>query len=489
MMKKSFNKYTVISCIFSWLILSSCDDVPTGVGTSILPEEDLITIYTDTFHMDAYTVRQDSIFSKTSDYLLGEMYDPVYGNIKADFLCQFYCEEGFEFYYTPHNGKIDSMDLIIFYPYDIYNNVIINSVTAYGDTMIPMQVSVFPVIKSLQRNFYSNDNPEDYCDMSKPLGVATYTAFDMSIPDSVRYLKDEYGYLPTPKIIVRLPIELGQKFYDESINNPSTFKSQNAFNEFFPGLYITNTFGSGCIIRSTTPNISMRIYYSRDIKDSNGADSLGFWLQEFTVSKEVVQINRFKNDNIDKLLEKNSTHSHIKSPAGVCTKLVIPATEIAKKLDVNERYINGFNLELKYLPADDWDFAYAPPSHLLLLPEDSVKLFFESGSIENRTTSFLSYYLSPNSPYDIGYNPSTRTYSFGNISSLLKTHLENSPDKDLNLLAIPVRRDYTRYTSGSSTQFYTTGISNSFNISGVKIRTEEEYMKVVVLSSKFENKE
>ena len=486
MMMKILNKLPVILCLLSGLTLGSCDDDTTKVGITILPPEDLITVYSDTFQMEASTIKLDSVFAKTSEFLLGEMYDPVYGNIKADILCQFYCDEGFKFDYTPYEGRIDSLYLIVFYP---YNNT--SGITAYGDTMTPMQASAYPINRALKKNFYTNDSPENYCDMSKPLGATTYTAYDFSVSDSLRYLIDVNGYFSySPSIKIKLPVELGQKFYDETINNPSSFESQSAFNEFFPGVYITTTYGSGCIIKTLSPNISMRIYYNRVMQDSNGGDSLVFWLQEFTVSKEVIQINRFKNSNIDKLLEKTPTHTYIKSPSGVCTKLVIPTTEISKKLDVNDRYINDFNLELKYLPEDEWSFSYAPPSHLLLIPEDSVKAFFEDGKIENGTTSFVSFRYDRNAGYTsaytspYGYNPATRTYSFGNISPLIKTHMLNDPDKDLNLLAIPI----TRTIPSNSSNYYTTAISNTFNLSGAKIRIEDEYMKVVVLSSKFEDK-
>ena len=483
MIMKRLNKLTAIFCLFGGLFLSSCDDDLTKVGTSILPPGDLISVYTDTFQISASTVRLDSIFAKTSNCLLGEMYDPVYGNMKADVLCQFYCEEGFKFAYTPYAGKVDSMELVIEYSYNAGKLVV------YGDTMTPMQVAVYPIDRPLKRNFYTSDSPENYCDMLKPLGVKTYTAHDMRVPDSIRYATDEYGYgIYTPEIRVKLPAELGQKFYDETINNPSTFASQGAFNEFFPGVYITNTFGSGCLIKTAGDKIYLVMYYNRAEKDSNGNDSLSLSAQGFTVSKEVVQINRFENDNLDLLLEKNPTHTYVKSPAGVCTKLVVPTIEMSKKFDVSDRYINGFNLELKYLPEDEWDFALTPPSHLLLLPEDSVSSFFENGRVENGVTSFLSYMYdgqyvsSSHSPY--GYNPFTRTYSFGNISSLLKEHMTKTPDKDLNLLVLPVSRLYAE----SNSTIYTTSLLNSFDLSGIKIRTEDDYMKVVVLSSKFENK-
>lgn len=475
-----------VSSLFVGLVLGACDDNLTKVGTTIQPPEDLITVYTDTFQMKASTVRLDSVFAKTSDCLLGEMYDPVYGNIKADVLCQFYCEEGFEFSKEPYNGKIDSVELLIFHPYRSSGGLNI-----YGDSLSPMQLTVYPIDRPLARNFYTNDNPENYSDMQNPFGAATFTAHDFSISDSVRNAVNENGYKTfTPYIRIKLPTELGQKFYEETINNPSSFASQDAFNEFFPGIYITNTYGSGCLVKTQGEHIEMHIYYNHAEKDTLGQDSLIFRYELFGVSKDIIQINRFENHNLDQLLDENDTHTYVRAPAGVCTRLVLPTTEISANVDINDRYINGFTLELKYLPEDEWDYAYAPPSHLLLLPEDSLITFFEKGSVENYTTSFISYGHSESSgvtsPYSTsaGYNSSTRTYSFGNVSPLLKAHIDNSPDKDLNLLVIPVNR--TPLYSNSA--YYTTDIKHSFDLAGARIRTEEEFMKVVVLSSKFENK-
>ena len=470
MMKRS----VFLFCIFATLLFGSCNDDLTKVGTSIQPPGDLITVYSDTFQMKPSTVKIDSIYAKTSDCLIGEMYDPVYGIIKADVLCQFYCEEGFRFRHTPNDNKIDSVELLIFYPYGVI----------YGDTLTPMEVTVYPINQPLKRNFYTNDKPELYCDMKNPLGSASYTLHDYTIPEDLRESGDY-----SPMIRVRLSTALGQKFYDETINNPSTFDNQNNFNAFFPGIYITNTYGSGCLLKITGEDIVMRIFYTyQETPDSSVVVSP--W---FKVSKDVVQINRFENSNLDQLLVDNPTHTSIKSPAGVCTKLVLPTTEISKEIDIKDRMINGFSLSLKYLPEDEWSFACMPPGHLLLIPEDSVTSFFENRSIENNITSYVSYmyydeyyrrYYSSTSATSYGYSPYNRTYTFGNISRLLKTHIENSPDKDLSLLVIPVTRKSTEYNSA----IYTTEITHSFNLSGVKIRTEPENMRVIVLSSKYESK-
>jgi len=481
---KNYMKYSIFIGLLTALLFSSCDDTMSKVGLSIQPREDVITVYTDTFQMKASTVRLDSVYAKTSDCLLGEMYDPVYGIIKSDLLCQFYCEEGFRFHQTPVDHKIDSVELLIFYPLSA-----VGSIMAYGDTLSPMQLTVYPVNKPLKKNFYTNEQPELYCDMQNPLGSATYTLYDMSVPDSIRF---SYEYDYAPFIRVKLPTALGQKIYDETINNPATFDNQSLFNAFFPGVYITNTYGSGNLVKTAGENIAMRIFFTipREPTEEN-SDTISTTAEWFYVSKDVIQINRFENNNLDQLLTENPTHAFIKSLAGVCTKLVLPTTQISKEIDFNGRYINGFTLTLKYLPEDERDFPYTPPQHLLLLPEDSVTSFFENANVENNVTSFISFapddgsytYTSANATPG-GYSSYTRTYSFGNISRILKNSIENSPEKDLSLLLIPVTRKTTTYNS----VYYTIGISHSFFLSGVKLRTDEEHMKVTVLSSRYEEK-
>jgi hypothetical protein len=465
-------------------MLGSCNDDLTTVGSTIQPPSDLITLYTDTFTMKASTVRLDSVFAKTTTCMLGTIHDPVYGEMKADFLCQFYCQEAFQFSYEPYQGKIDSIALFLMYPASSW----------YGDSLTPMQATVYPIKETLKKNFYTNENPEIYCDMLNPLGSKVYTAHDNTVSDSIRAITStsDVNYY-TPNIRINMPTSLGQKFYDETINNPSSFASQAAFNTFFPGLYITTTYGSGNLISTVGEYLFLRIYYNTALKDELDRDSLALRVQDFSVTKEVVQINRFQNSNIDALTEQHPDYAYIKSPAGVCAKFVLPTTEISKQLDIHDRYINGFSFNLRFLPSDEWNFALAEPEYLLLLPEDSVKTFFETGIIEDSKTSFISYdpssATSPSATY-YGHSTSTRTYAFGNISALLKAHIDNSPDKDLSIIVVPVNRKYSSSSSSyysTSTTVYTTEISNSLTLSGVKIRTEDEYMKVIVLSSKFEN--
>ncbi|WP_297909053.1 DUF4270 domain-containing protein [uncultured Parabacteroides sp.] len=441
-------------------ILAGCNDDVSSIGTSIQPGDDTIAVYTDTFRIQATTVQLDSIYARSTSAQLGELYDPLYGNLVSDYMCQFYCPNDFQFAHTPYEGKIDSVDFCIYYNGTNKNGVWV------GDSLAPMRAEIFEITSPLQKNFYTNIDPAKYCNMQKSMGAQAYTAYNASISDSLR--DDDYS----PHIRIKMPTEFGQKLYDETIKNPGAFKNQETFNEFFPGLYVTNTFGSGNIL--SVASSVLRIYYNHAVKSTAGKDSLIKTWEAFSVTKEVIQLSRFKNTDMSQLLQPNEDYAFFKTPAGVCTRIVLPTKEITPIM--KERIVNNLPLELKAMPQENWQYALNPPSYLLILPEDSIKSFFEGNQVNNNVTYFLSD----------AYNETTRTYTFPNLANLLKYQIEKDPDNDLALLVIPVDWTYTTNNSyyGSGEKI-TTAITNYLAPSGVKIRKDEEVMKIGITSCKY----
>lgn len=441
-------------------ILAGCNDDLSSIGTSIQPGDDTIAVFTDTFRIQATTVQLDSIYARSTSAQLGELYDPLYGNLKSDYLCQFYCPDDFQFEHTPYEGKIDSVDFRIYYTGSNKNGVWV------GDSLAPMRAEIFRVTSPLQKNFYTNIDPTQYCNMQESMGAQAYTAYNNSIPDSIRALTSY-----SPNVRIKMSTEFGQRFYDESVNNPGTFRNQETFNEFFPGLYVTNTFGSGNILSVSSSVLS--IYYKYAVKGSAGQDSLVNTWEAFSVTKEVIQLSRFKNTDMSQLLQPNDEYAFFKTPAGVCTRIVLPTKEITPIME--GRIVNNLPLELKAMPQENWQYALTAPSYLLILPEDSVKTFFEGSQIENNVTSFLSK----------AYDATTRTYSFPNLANLLKYQMEKNPDKDMALLVIPVQRTTTTSSSYGQNQTITTAITNYLAPSGVKIRKDEEVMQIGITSCEY----
>lgn len=425
-------------------ILGGCNDDLGVVGPSIQPPGDRVDVMNDTFKIQASTVLMDAVYAKTDTALLGEIYDPLYGNLKSDYLCQFYCPDNFRFANTPIDGKIDSMDFVILYQ---------NSI---GDTLVPMRAQIYQLTEPLKKDYYTNVNPEEFTNMKISLGAKTYTAYDQSLSDSVR--TEQW-----PHVRIRMPKEVGQKLYDETINNPETFNTQDSFNRFFPGLYVTTTYGTGNVLN--VKSSQMIIYYK--CVGPTGKDSLVS--ETFKVTKEVIQLSRFKNTDMNQLLQPNEDYTYIKSPAGVCTRLVFPMKEIIPK--VKGRYLNNFPLLLKAYPQEDWKYAFQPAPNLLLIPEDSVKTFFENGQVDNNYSTFVS----------ATYSATTQQYVFGNISKLIQFQMDTNPEEDLAVLIIPVK--YISTTNPYTGQSTTTVLGNYMTPSGVKLRKDEESRTVVVTSS------
>ncbi|MDO4702545.1 DUF4270 domain-containing protein [Tannerella sp.] len=465
-------KYAVSFLLLGGISLfSGCNDDLTLVGSTIQPQSDRNTVYIDTFQIKASTVKRDSLYAKTTKSLLGEIYDPLYGHLKSDYLCQFYCAENYQFPHKPHKGVIDSVKLKIRFSF------------WKGDGHALMRARVYAVNKPLEKNHYTNLNPADYSDMQNALGTQVYTAFgcfsdSFSIPGTRDPKTRKEIRIAKYSLNIALPKELGARFYNETVNNPSSFATQDAFNRFFPGLYIMTDYGSGNIL--DVSDTQLYFYYQRPKSSKN--DTLIRDSVMFQVTKEVIQHTRFQNTDEEKLLEPNDQYAFVKTPAGIYPRLVIPTREIAKT--IKDRFTNSLMFSLKYEPQENWKYAVSPPPHLMLMPEDSLRTFFENRSLENNVTTFLS---TDNLIGEHGYNATTRTYHFRNIISLLNVHIKEKPDEDLRLLVVPVERDAAATTDGygNPTGYYTRAIHNYLMLSGIKIPIDQKHMKIVVLSSKY----
>jgi hypothetical protein len=349
-----------------------------------------------------------------------------------------------------------------------------------------MQVKVFPVIKQLDGLFYNNFDPKEYADMLNPLGEQAYTPRDMSVKDSIWNLSNTDANYYDARLRMRLPTELGQKFYDETVNRPGTFANQQAFNKFFPGLYVTNTFGSGNIIEIKNVYTNMSIYYRYMAKDTAGQDSVAVFNEIFTSTPEVLQINNFINTDISHLLKPNDEFTYLKTPAGIFTRLTLPTKEIFAT--IKDRRVNNAYLAMKAMKQEEWEYMLKPADYLLLIPEDSVVNFFKQGRTDNSITSYVSYTYETG-PTGTSGSPTSLplTYLFGNIGNMLIYYQATMPDlEELNLLVVPVERTDQLY-NGQATGVYT--LNNYLRPSGVTLRKDAAAMQFQIITSKDADKD
>jgi len=459
------------------LISFSCQDSTISeIGMSIMPEGDKIKIHEDTVSITLKTIKADSIYAKTINGTLGEYFDPTFGTLNAGFACQFFPAIGFDSTSIANmiNGKVDSVFLDMYYTY-------------MGDSLAPMELTVFPINKPLEKNYYTSVNPEDFADMANPIARFAYTASNQNIPNSLLY-----GRLSVP-----MPVEWVQKYVDSLKNNKDM--SADSFVKMFPGLYLKSTFGSGSLLFIN--NASTSIYADnayteivvqyRTIEPGEssylGGDSIMTRYLVWGATKEVIQINSYTHANMDYLFQNDSI-TYLKSPAGVFTEITIPIRDIIQK--IGKRQFSSVKLSLKALPKNDWNYSLGFPglgyssssiaSKLLLIQPDSVKNFFEQQQIANNVTSYTAIFSS-----------SSYTYDFSNISNLIQYAINHNPNEDLKLWVIPVKTSFTASTDIYGYTNYSTAVdfSTSYDLypAGVALKSDDQRISIIASDLQINN--
>ena len=459
-------KIIVFSLLLSVLYIS-CEDSIGRVGLGIQPDEDKIVVYDTTVIVGARTIEVDSVYAKTVNALLGDFYDPTFGNIKSSYICQYYPSIGF--------SSLDSVESINSVTLNIYYY------TFLGDSMAPMEVTVYPVVKPLDKHYYTNGNPGDYCDLNNPIGKCGYTPRNLNY-DYSDLVNSNYLH----QVTVTLPIKIGQDYFNKLKNNE--LQTLEAFLDFFPGTYLTTTFGTGSMIAVEMTDVNIHYTRRKTFKDENGTDSIDIVNERatFNVTKEIIQLNKFENKNPDYLLDDNPDKVFIKSPAGVFTELTIPIREIVK--GIGKKKFSSVKLSLKAYPRSNHDHEMIFPgwptstgyydtggfkAKLLLIEPDSVINFFEMKSVANNKTSYTTQ-----------FNTTTYTYDFNNISNVVQNAIDKAPERDLKLWLIPVLTTWysqnVSYGSSVDVDYIT---SHYLYPSGVTLKKGGDNLKVRVIAT------
>ncbi|MBB4034602.1 hypothetical protein GGR21_000489 [Dysgonomonas hofstadii] len=439
----------------------SCDDNLSSLGGNIQPDGDDIMAGGDTVYVKAKTVSfKDSIYARTTRGMLGEYVDPVFGKIKSDYLCEFFYPKDTV---KPFLDNVLSID-----------SVFLNTgfITFYGDSVSPMGVSVYEITSPLVPFFFTSIDPAKYCDMTKVLGQSIFTI--QNVPDTI-----DSGY---KTLKTRLDLSLGDRIYNEWLTKKETFESPEAFKEFFKGVYITTTFGSGSLIQTEFTEMDVHYTYTGRNSDDT-ADSIRSTLLRLSVTPEVIQMNRIKNDfsNMEDT-DYNNEKTYMKTPAGLYTELTIPLGEILDKIG-KDKTLNAVNFVMKGFTEEEDKLDTQRPNTILLINKDSLENFFYKRKLHDNVTSFI---MSWNSSTSSGvYN----SYDFGNIAAAVNHYADYYKNEavipDLKYLMIPISISTTTSSSTGSTQV--TNIYNLMSPTSAILRTDPDNMKMSIVYSKYNN--
>ena len=401
--------------LLTTLIFFGCDDNTGSLGMGMLPPSDKVTVGAKTFSVTTKSTLSGPVFAKTSIGYVGKFTDPDFGYYETSFLTQLNCTDNLTFPEAYDETKKYERNDIVMAGDSVYLAEITLLYDGYfGDSLNACKMSVYALNKKLDKNHYTNIDPEIYYDEKDLLAQAAYTAYDSSISKEERASE---GY--RPHLRLRISKDIGERILRLNREHPEYFADADAFIEnVFKGLYVKSDYGDGTILYIS--QVSLDVVYNCYKIDSlggilqttEGEDSIMTYSKTFSATKEVIQANRFNNSEqlVEKAGEKDWTY--IKSPAGIYTQATLPIQQIANELkndtlNAVKVVFDGHRQESENL------FSMSAPSTILMIREKEVKDFFEKNKLYDGITSFVTTYQKS--------GETANQYIFSNITRLILT--------------------------------------------------------------------
>lgn len=428
--------------------LVGCDDDLSGIGSSIFSSEVDINVDSRTYSLMSSTVDAPS-FATRSDYTMLGMIDVNdYGRLECSYVTQLLPAESVSLPEDVTPEDVDSVKLILTMPRSSFT----------GDSVAPQQVTVYPLTKSLPDDISYTFNPEGYYDSSAPLGVRTYTLSGTSQTQTT------YSTSSTVDVMVHLDRSIGVDVLQAYADDPGLFTWPADFAKKYPGLYVTNTFGSGCVAAISSSKVW--VYYPVPTYETVTDDDGNETVQEvakadsicvFSSAPEVLSSINVSYQPAQQLRDMITSGRHIiTTPGGYVTRFRFPAREILAEYWSSEYNLGVINNLTFSIPASVIANKYGigvPPT-LLMVKTSELDEFFSEGKVPDNKTSFYSIYTSSAAAYEFN---SMRQY----IVDLRAKGEENITDDDLDFTLVPVtiRTDEMQISGSTTTQTVVTSVT------------------------------
>ena len=229
----------------------------------------------------------------------------------------------------------------------------------------------------------------------------------MTVSDSLRNLSTYY-----PNISIDLGKGFCNKLLADYKQHPEYFKNSESFiRNVLKGFYVHTTRGEGSILYISNIYLDLKIKYtgktSDGLRDSTYATNI-----PMASTKEVFMSTRFQNPELDSEGNEflnNEKCTYLKTPAGLCTEVVLPLEEMYQ--EHKNDTLNSISVSFQKMK-DTYAGAYkmGTPSTLLMVRKAEMKSFFEDNKVYDNKTSFIA-----------AYSSTTNAYAFSKLNRLISS--------------------------------------------------------------------
>lgn len=437
---RKFLFVSIIAAVWTVCFNSCTDDT---IGTSISDIQSAI-IQDSSFVMTGKTVRNSHLRSRSSIQLLGNINAQGYGTLSSDVVAQFMPTTTIDTVGV-HGGDqwIDSCFITM--------RVAMGDFT--GDSLTPMRLSVYELNQPLPSPIYTDFNPSGYYNTGDLMGSVTYSANQMVRDTLVTTTGATSIYY---EINVPVSVDYARAIFNQYKINPATFETPAEFAEFFPGIYITNSYGQGRVMNFY--DIEFVTYYRKYEKRADDTDTIYPSTKQsyMAVTPEVLYNNNIDlepDDAVRAMVEAGD--AIVMGPAGYEVEVDFPIQDIINNFKAGSKdglgVVNNLAMELPVEKVPN-KYDIAPPKYLLMVKKSYRDEFFDKDTLTNDKDAFYAE-----------YDASTSSYIFGGMRDyLLDVMKKNGGDvseKDVEFVIMPI--DVTKFTNTTSYSYYYSSSSTS----------------------------
>lgn len=425
--------------------LSSCNDDVSSIGGSLAGGEVTIMVDSLVTSIDSESVRYDSFDGRNVTKLIGRINVPEYGKLSCSFVSQMMSASRMGVPDSISVNDVDSMRLVFSVPR--------GSLT--GDSLAPQQLTVYRMADQIPSDITSAYDPAGHYD-PKPLGIRTYTLSNIAKGDSAMK-RDAYVKIP-----VTIPVEFARDLFNRYRASDPIFEWPATFNTFFPGIYVEQNFGNGCIANISKAEFFTYWHYTRMINEM---------MPDSTVQKvphvyrdsvclmasqpEVISSNIISYEVSDRITGMaDAGKPVITTPGGYMVGIRFPVRTLLDRYHSKQgalSIVSGLRFEIPaYAIDNDYGLTVAP--NLLMVKKSDYEDFFANNKVPDNVSSFLA-----------SYDAEAGSYTFSAMRMWLLNLLNDEEkgnelnDEDFEFLLVPVdvkKEDVTNY-SGTVTSYVT----------------------------------
>lgn len=374
-------------------VFTSCDDDVSPIGGSLVQGEVSITVDSLVTAIPAQSVYYNTFDSRTLTKLLGRINVPEYGNLSCSFVTQMMSAQAMNIPDSISVADLDSMRLVL--------SVLKGALT--GDSLAPQQLRVYRLERQLPSGISSDFNPDGYYSASSLMGSKSYTISNIAKGDSAMKANS------TVRIPVKMPLEFAIDLFNKYREGSPVFDWPSSFNQYFPGIYVTQNFGNGCIANISKAEFFTywhRINRTLDMQPDSTYAYVNHIVRDsvclLASQPEVLSSNIISYSPSDYLRGMaEAGNSVITTPGGYFVNIDFPAQTL---LDAYHRHNASMAMvsSLKFeIPANEIhnDYGLTVAPYLLMVKRSELDSFFAENKVPDGENSFYAAFNSETGSY------------------------------------------------------------------------------------------